>query len=614
MSINFNSTYNLRIVFFLFLTFFAQSKLYSQEKLSPLSYDKILNNYQYTSNEKVVIQDSLPFFDDFSDSFVQPSSSRWTDKMVFINTSFAINPLSLGVATFDGLDGKGRAYQFGSGPTVFGTADTLTSVPLRLGSYLPSDSIVLSFYIQPQGIGFAPARKDSFLVDFKNPQTNKWSRVYFREGSSFNTFKNLVNADFLLVSITIKDTAYLKDGFQFRFKNKANRTGNNDHWNLDYVKVDRQGFNPNELNDIAISTYPTSILDRYDAMPWNQVTPNDLADNSFVIRNSFTDPKSLTNIRYYPIDEITGDTLFLFPGEGLLLNPLSYQSKNYGTFQLPPFNNELGRIINLKVDLQNNGDLYPQNDTVLKRQNFGNYYAYDDGSAEANYGLESTGSRLAYKFNLNNQDTLRAVDMYFTQLDKDVTLRTFSIAVWKDLIQPPVALFPNQTPDYSESLDGFVRYDFPQEVILSGEFYIGWIQNSIDQLNIGFDLNNDNQQYIFKNTTGTWDNTLFPGSLMIRPVFSESSDLVSLPTNLAKNDKIKLYPNPASNIISITLANQNVLKTVTVFDINGKLMQTTLSTNIIDISEYNSGVYFIHAIDVKGEVFRSKFVKITDNE
>ncbi len=606
----------LRAIFFILILIIYSSLSFSQERLTPLKNNSAVEFVKLSTTLKKNLSDTLPFFDDFSDSFVLPSQDRWTDRLVFINNGFPINPLSLGVATFDGLNGFGKAYKFGI-LNVYGIADTLTSIPLKLGKYQLGDSINLSFYIQPQGKSFfSPAAKDSFLVDFKNPITNTWNRVYKIKGSSFTNFRNLYNTDFLLVNITIKDSAFLKDGFQFRFMNYANRTGNNDHWHLDYVKLDRKDGNPNNLNDIAISSFPESILIKYESMPWNQVNSTDLKGTGFDIRNNFTDPKSLTNIRYFPIDAQTGNILFTYPGEGLLLNPLSIQNKTYGTFPLPPFNNELRKVINLKVDLQNSADLYPQNDTVLRKQNFYNYYAYDDGSAEANYGLESTGSRLAYQFQLNNPDTLRAVDMFFTQLDKDVSQRTFSIAIWKDLISPPIDTFINKNPQYSGSLDGFVRYDLARPVVLSGTFYVGWIQNSIDQLNIGFDANKDNSQYIFKNTTGIWDNTLFPGSIMIRPIFSESTDLVSGINEISEIGKLKVFPNPVSEILTFESPNQNEIQLLSIFNLNGQLIYQTesLENQNINVSEFKSGLYFIDAKDKSGRIFRSKFIKLNSNE
>jgi hypothetical protein len=88
---------------------------------------------------------NLPFVDDFSNSQVSPATSRWTDRFVFINTDMAASPPTLGVATFDGLNQFGVAYDIFSS-TASGVADRLTSQALNLNGDDAADSIYLSFF------------------------------------------------------------------------------------------------------------------------------------------------------------------------------------------------------------------------------------------------------------------------------------------------------------------------------------------------------------------------------------------------------------------------------------------------------------------------------------
>lgn len=47
---------------------------------------------------------------------------------------------------------------------------------------------------------------------------------------------------------------YLYNGFQFRFKNYASLTGNNDHWHIDYVRLDKnRSVTDTSISDIAFS-------------------------------------------------------------------------------------------------------------------------------------------------------------------------------------------------------------------------------------------------------------------------------------------------------------------------------------------------------------------------
>ena len=57
---------------------------------------------------------TIPFFDDFSryslptnDPTIPVSWQRWSDQKARINNTFAVSPLSIGVATLDGMDETG---------------------------------------------------------------------------------------------------------------------------------------------------------------------------------------------------------------------------------------------------------------------------------------------------------------------------------------------------------------------------------------------------------------------------------------------------------------------------------------------------------------------------
>ena len=49
----------------------------------------------------------LPFFDDFSRSGPRPHSPLWIDDDAFVNSSYTLNPLTIGVATLDAIDAEG---------------------------------------------------------------------------------------------------------------------------------------------------------------------------------------------------------------------------------------------------------------------------------------------------------------------------------------------------------------------------------------------------------------------------------------------------------------------------------------------------------------------------
>ncbi|MBK7390932.1 MAG: hypothetical protein IPI23_18200 [Bacteroidetes bacterium] len=73
----------------------------------------------------------LPFFDDFSTYTVWPNADLWSDSSAFVNFNFPINPPTVGVATFDGLDYEGNPYN-NTNVNAIGLCDNLTSKAIDL--------------------------------------------------------------------------------------------------------------------------------------------------------------------------------------------------------------------------------------------------------------------------------------------------------------------------------------------------------------------------------------------------------------------------------------------------------------------------------------------------
>lgn len=90
-------------VFMLLSTF-----LFSQEVVNPLRFNSQLPIISKKSTASVQSNLTLPFFDDFSNYKGYPKSELWQDKDVFVNNTYPINPVNIGVATFDGLDSLGN--------------------------------------------------------------------------------------------------------------------------------------------------------------------------------------------------------------------------------------------------------------------------------------------------------------------------------------------------------------------------------------------------------------------------------------------------------------------------------------------------------------------------
>ena len=129
------------IVLFLVISFVA---INAQEVISNLNYNQALiatgaarNNTTVSAKRNSL---SLPFFDDFANKEVYPKADLWVDNFVYINDHLQTNAISYGVATFDGLNQFGRPYNTTT-PNAYGTADTLTSLPIDLSAFTCSGLI-----------------------------------------------------------------------------------------------------------------------------------------------------------------------------------------------------------------------------------------------------------------------------------------------------------------------------------------------------------------------------------------------------------------------------------------------------------------------------------------
>src|SRR5436190_2859694 len=209
-------------------------------------------------------------------------------------------------------------------------------------------------------------------------------------------------------------------------------------------------------------------------------------------------------------------------------------------------------------------DINRYNDTTMFIQELSNYYAYDDGSAEMGYGLNTNGGKLAYRFDMVGGDSLRAVRMYFNPQANQPPLAqpptgSFLITVWKTL-DPEVIQFQNysfSTPTYRlDRIDHFVEFPLDSAIYVDGTFYIGWVQTIAVNMNLGFDRNRNNKNTIYTNTTGSWSNTAFGGSLMMRPVFVAAVDPFAGMRERPSGDadgRMTVYPNPASDAFTIRI-------------------------------------------------------------
>ena len=114
----------------------------------------------------------LPFFDDFSTPTIFPNQELWDGMSTFVNRDFPYMPTNIGAVTFDAINSSGKVYSNASVSPF--KADELMTQNIRLDSIFspivrklsPADSVYLSFYYQPEGVGYAPQTRDSLILEF----------------------------------------------------------------------------------------------------------------------------------------------------------------------------------------------------------------------------------------------------------------------------------------------------------------------------------------------------------------------------------------------------------------------------------------------------------------
>ena len=581
-------------------------------------------DYVSVSTNPDLEQDTLTLY------FVSPELSDlnaiWQDRYVYWNSNFPIDPLSIGVATFDGLNENGYPYDWSSASAV-GDADYLTSKPINLGTdpsggiYQVVDSIYFSFLYQAGGLGESPDPQDSLVLQFYNPIYNQWRNIWSTGG--------LQNSDWQFQHICIDSNSFLRDGFQFRFKNYGSLTGSLDHWHIDYVILDDfRSYADTTMDDWAFQYPLHSMLKTYTSMPWSHYKTD-------VYTPILDSVKVKTYNSYDGAKILQPCSLELFEDQNLIntvpylslvtnVSPLSAFEMAYdvpSSFYFDTMSTEPFVSFNAKFNIATNTtpERLNVNDTLNHIQLFENFYAYDDASAEAAYGLVGNGAELAYKFSLPNsiEDTIKSIFIHFSPSVNNASADPFFIQIWDDFGGEPgnviyttddASLPISFVPEYNLGVNGFYEYYLPEPIAVSGTYYIGWKQTSPNKLNIGFDKNINNQDKIFYDLGSGWNNTGFEGSLMMRPVFVSAMDTIIAEISTPNISKWSIYPNPAGFQFTIDLSAEN--GKYYVHDLNGRLISQDFiyGSAFVDVSQFTNGVYIVSVEHENGSFSRDKIV------
>lgn len=536
---------------------FGSGALWAQPMLHPEPEDagrvrvRSLDSLIALPADTLIFSRQSPFFDDFSYRLSHPDPERWaldTSRANYplLTRGMAIEPPSWGVATFDGTDAHGRPFneeEISAGPT-----DQLRSHYMDLSGLLPRDNIYLSFYLQARGRGNAPDPDDSFSLYFA---VDSFGNQFYIQAWSIKGSELAGQKQFV---VPVHRRSYFHKGFQMVFQAEGSQNGYLDHWHLDYVYMAADRSPADTLfEDYAVAAIEQPLLYPYSRAPWaliqsqlKQLSPVG-ADLSYLgSRPISVDLQQVLSGPVLPkmiLEEQVDFSPYAHQHQ-LLRKDWNWTGSNPGG--------------NLQYGLDLLGaDMHPENNRVDIPVGVDSVLAYDDGEADASYGL-SQRRGFGSLFHLGSQQAavMPAVWIHFVpRLNFNPVANTakfmenepFRLVIW-NAPHPDSILYQqigNLRVAYGDSLNQFQRYGLNEEVVLPDSFWVG-IQQLTDQpIGLGFDLSYNRDPYMYWDSAGVWTPSRLGGSFMIRPEIRFSGMPVPREETIEEGSLVT-WPKPVS--------------------------------------------------------------------
>ena len=491
------------------------------------------------------------FIDDFSDGAV-PDSSFWypgAGRYPLLRRQAADAPPSVGTACFDGISPYQQVYStiVGRGP-----ADRLETHYLDMSGQDPDNLLFLSFDVQAKGYGHAPISKDSFKVYFNAFQNGREEEV-----KMFSVAGTGLGSGFQTVVLPISEQRFFHTHFYIAFENEGLLNGMLSNWHLDYVALGlSRSPNDTSFDDRALVKLDRPIFAPYSAIPYMQYKP-DTYSQFYGLEGSILGGQSGNFVVTYTIQDATGNNM-LPPYAGGL--SLLYTGINSYQLPFPPVQDNQALSQPYASTFQQTFDLIWADQVTANNQLIYNYridslFAIDDGEADVGYGINRRRG-FGQRFVLNEADSLMAVWIHFVpQIDYifggSLEGRTFSLAIWSSPSRDSLIYEEGFQIAYGNTADHFERYVLQQPISVSGDIWVGIIQNDNTPVGVGMDRTWDNDSLVAWDSSGVWVNSRLNASLMIRPElrnirYNPLPPPASLEDTFVQTD-FSIFPQPATD-------------------------------------------------------------------
>jgi hypothetical protein len=307
---------------------------------------------------------------------------------------------------------------------------------------------------------------------------------------------------------------------------------------------------------------------------------------------------------------INGPASYSSPASGALTpssvsgNLLTYNIANFGAVN---FNSDFNFIVQTDTTAPigsqvcftvsvtpTAGDNNPSNNTLTHCFTVVNSYDPNEKEVYPSGDIDTAQKWLTYTINFQNTGTAEAQHIYVTDtLDSDIDASSFQLLAYSH--QPMVQIKEN-----------VVRFNFPNinlpDSNTNEPLSHGYVQYKVklkDNLPIGTHISNTAYIYFDFNSpvvTNTTTNTI--------------STTTAIQSIRNPNSEIRIYPNPATNELNISLGGLQA-EQVRLYSADGRLLSEVHQpvSNRIDISHLAAGIYIAEVISNK-ETIRKRWVKM----